>query len=102
MPSVIGLGGSGVLNQTESTIFDASVDVISAGVKPCAAIVTVDNGTGLAFIRNPTLNGASNWYPMAAGQSKDFIVGRAGGVGQLFGKSDAAGTTISGGPTGAN
>lgn len=102
MASLIGLGNSGTLTANEVLIFDSSVDVISAGVSPCAAIVTIDNGTGIAYIRNPVLNGTGNWYKMTPSQSKDFIVARAGGVGQLYAKSDAAGTVISGAPTGAN
>ena len=100
MPSVIGLGGSGTLTSQEATIFDSSVDVISAGILSGGALFTIKNGTGNAFIRNPVLNGATNYFPMGPGDKQDFIINRAGGIGQLFGKSDANGTTITGGPTG--
>lgn len=101
MASLIGLGNSGTLTADEVLIFDSAVDVISAGVQAGAAVFTVDNGTGVAYIRNPVINGTGNWYKMMAGASKEFLVARAGGVGQLYAKSDASGTVISGAPTGA-
>jgi hypothetical protein len=100
MPSTLGLGGSGTLTSQESTIFDSSVDVIATGVQAGAAVYSVQNGTGNAYIRNPALNGASNYIPLGPGAKQDFIINRAGGIGQLFGKSDAGGTIITGGPTG--
>ena len=100
MPSTLGLGGAGTLTSQESTVYDSAVDLIAAGVSAGAVIYTVQNGTGQAFIRNPVLNGASHYIPLGAGAKQDFIINRAGGVAQLFGKSDASGTTITGGPTG--
>ena len=103
MASLIGLGGTGgVLTTNELLLFDSSVDVISSGVQAGACIYTINNGSGLAFIRNPVINGAGNWFPVPANAKQDFIVARGCGVGQLYGKSDASGTTVSGGPTGAN
>jgi len=103
MASPIGLGGSVALTAAaaETLIFDSSVDVISAGVRSNAAIFTINNGTGNAFIRNPAVNGTGNYYQMTSGQVKDFIVSRAGGVSQLYAKSDN-GTIIIGAPTGTN
>lgn len=102
MSSILGLGGTGTLTTTESTVFDYGVDLAPNAGNYSTVVYTVKNNdsTNDALIRLAGLNGASNWVPINPGDKQDFVLG-PGTNKIIYGKSSSGSVVISGGPTGS-